>query len=140
MKHLTAIALVALALTGCGTQPATVSPLQAGTVAASGKRQELQLYGSFIVGKVLKAKTITERNEKGQAFQFQELTVDVDPKGGKSGQHGKIIFRVIMGNPRVEAGQVVDTFVNYTVIDGRTNTFINKPGKPFWAYRLKVVG
>src|SRR5687768_16060404 len=113
MKNLAAIALVALTLTGCGAQLAPVSTAAPSAVTASAKRDELQLYGSFIRGKVLAAKTLTQQDENGKAFEFQELTVDARPRKGELGERGKIVFRVITGNPLAKVGQTVDTFVNY---------------------------
>jgi hypothetical protein len=141
MKTLAAIALIALTLTGCGTQLApasTTAGLAAKSVTASAKREGIQLYGSFIIGKVLAAKTLTHQDENGKTFQFQELTVDA--KAHERGdEHGKIIFRVITGNPLATVGQTVESFVNYTVISRDGGTFINTPGKPFMAHDLKIV-
>ena len=139
MMKIAAVALTALVLTGCGTQLAPVSTVTAKHVAASAKRDHLQLYGSFIQGKVLKAETLTHQDENGKAFQFQELTVDAKGVRASERDHGKIVFRVITGNPLAKKGDVVDTFVNYTVIDAKTGKFVNTPGKPFWAHDLEIV-
>ena len=141
MKNLVATALVALALTGCGTQLAPVSAVSAGgAMGASAKRQEIQLYGSFVRGKVLAAKTVTHKDQQGKPYQFQVLTVDAVDTKDKLNGHGKIVFRVFTGQPLAKVGQVVESFVSYTVIESGTGAFVNKPGRPFSAGDLTIVG
>lgn len=141
MKNLVAATLVALALTGCGAQVVPVSAVSAGgAMANSAKRQEIQLYGSFVRGKVIAAKTISRKDQQGQPYQFQELTVDAIATEGKLNGHGKIVFQVFAGQPIAKVGQVVESFVNYTVIESGTGAFVNKPGRPFTAGDLTIVG
>lgn len=139
MKNLAAIALAALVLTGCGVQTAPTAVLSKGAVAASAERHEIQLYGSWVQGKVLAAKRLTHRDEAGKTLVFQELTVHSTKRERPGDPHGPIVFRVTTGAPLAKVGQTVATFVNYTLIDSRTNTFVNKPGKPFWALELEIV-
>lgn len=144
MNKLVTLALVALSLTGCGTRalPTAGAPrTAAAAVAASADRSadEIQLYGAFIVGKVLTAKRLTNRDETGKTFVFQELVVDARSARFEDGPHGKVVFRVITGNPIAKVGQTVETFINYPVVSAKTNTFINKPGKPFWAHDIQIV-
>lgn len=144
MNKLATLALVALTLTGCGTQglSTTGAPRTAAaavTASADRSANEIQLYGAFIVGKVLSAKRLTNQDETGKTFVFQELVVDAKSARFDDGPHGKVVFRVITGNPLAKVGQKVETFINYPLISAKTNTFINKPGKPFWSHDLKIV-
>jgi hypothetical protein len=141
MNKLATLALVALMLTGCGTQglSTTGAPrVSTGAVAASADH-EIHLYGAFIVGKVRSAKRLTNQDETGKTFVFQELVVDAKSARFDDGPHGKVVFRVITGNPIAKVGQTVETFLNYPTVSARTNTFINKPGKPFWVHDLTIV-
>jgi hypothetical protein len=141
MKNVVAAALVALALTGCGAQAVSVSAVSAGgAMASSAKRQEIQLYGSFVRGKVLAAKTVTNQDSQGKPYQYQLLTVDAVATGDRLDGHGKIVFRVFAGQPLAKVGQVVESFVSYTVIESGTGAFVNKPGRPFSAGDLTIVG
>jgi hypothetical protein len=144
MNKLATLALVALMLTGCGTQglPTAGAPRRAAaavTASADRSADEIQLYGAFIVGKVREARRLTNKDENGKPFVFQELVVDAKSARFEDGPHGKVVFRVITGNPIAKVGQTVETFINYPVISAKTNTFINKPGKPFWAHDLTIV-
>ncbi|MNS68455.1 hypothetical protein D3C72_1017370 [compost metagenome] len=141
MKNLVAAALIALALTGCGAQAVSVSAVSAGgAMASSAKRQGIQLYGSFVRGKVIAAKTITRKDQQGKVHQFQQLTVDAIAQGDRLDGHGTIVFQVLAGQPLAKVGQVIESFVNYTVIESGTGAFVNKPGRPFTAGDLKIVG
>jgi hypothetical protein len=142
MNKLATLALVALMLTGCGTQAVpTASAPRTAAVKASADRpaDEIQLYGAFIIGKVREARRLTNQDENGKSFVFQELVVDARSARFDDGPHGKVVFRVITGNPIAKVGQTVETFINYPVISAKTNTFINKPGKPFWAHDIQIV-
>lgn len=141
MKNLVAATLVALSLTGCGAQVAPVSAVSAGgAMANSAKRQEIQLYGSHVRGKVIAAKTMTRKDPQGKAHQFQQLTVEAIRQGDRLDGHGTIVFQVLTGQPLAKVGQVVESFVNYTVIESGTGAFVNKPGRPFTTGDLTIVG
>lgn len=143
MTKLAALALVALSLTGCGAHAlpsaAPVAASAQSAASASAADHEIHLYGAFIVGKVTGAKTLSVKDESGKAFPYQVLTVDAKPgRDNVPGPHGRVVFRVGTGSPLATVGQTVSAFVNYPVVDGRTNTFINTPNRPYQVMDIKI--
>jgi hypothetical protein len=143
VTKLAVLALVALSLTGCGASalpsaaPATASALSAASKASVD--HEIHLYGAFITGKVTAAKTLTNQDETGKAFKYQVLTVDAkNEREGTAGGKGRVVIRVMTGSPLAAVGQTVSAFVNYPVIDARTGTFINTPGRPYQVMKLTI--
>lgn len=140
MTKLAALALATLVLAGCGTQAVPGALVAPKAMTASAAHQHINTYGSWVKGPVRAVKLITEHDEKGQPYTYQQLTVDSEGQDRPLDAKGTIVFTVPSDAPRVKVGQVVETFVSYTVIDAATHSFVNTPGRPYRAIDLTVDG
>lgn len=137
MTKLAALALAALVLAGCGTQAMPGAAVAPGAMTASATRPQVHTYGSFVKGPVLVVKLLSAPDGQGGTYTYQQLTVDATSSRPFNGK-GKIVFTVPSDAPRVKVGQVVETFVSYTLIEA--GRFVNTPGRPYQAGDLTIDG
>lgn len=135
--------MMAALAAGCGQVPGTPSAVgREASVAAAG-RQETQLYGAYFKGRITALKPIPVTEDSSERRHLSRITLDVEKPNGDRLHfyHGKLIVVAALTaeDLGLKVGDRVSGFANYPIVNEKTRTFVNQPGRAPFVSDLKKI-